>query len=141
MIDRARLGTDERPQQTLLVLYDGDCGICTRTAMVLRRLDRGRRLRLVAAQASADVVDRPAPDVLLSAIHVRDIDGRWYVGGKAAIEIAASIPVLRPIAVLSRLPLVARAIDRGYGRIAANRTRLSKLLGETSCAVDDRAGP
>ena len=130
--------THLRDPDALLVIYDGDCGICTRTAMVLRRLDPGHRLRLVAAQASADVVDRPPLEVLLSAIHVRDIDRRWYVGGNAAIHIADAIPLLKPLALLARLPLVMRLEEWGYGRIAANRGAISRLLGVTACRVASR---
>jgi predicted DCC family thiol-disulfide oxidoreductase YuxK len=67
----------------LLVLYDADCGICSRSARLLHRLDHGRGLRLVPLQDAAGIVDAPPMEVLLDAIHVRDADGRWDEAGAA----------------------------------------------------------
>lgn len=127
--------TDVPEPRTLLVIYDADCGICTRTARVLRRLDQRHRLRFVAAQDSTESVDRPPVDALLRAIHVRDAAGRWHVAGRGAIRIADAIPVLKPLALLARLPLAMRLVEWGYGRIAANRGRISRVLREPACQV------
>jgi predicted DCC family thiol-disulfide oxidoreductase YuxK len=67
----------------LTVLYDADCGFCNRTALVLRRLDRRRRLRLVPLQAAASRLPTPSQEQLLASMHVVDAEGRWVAGGEA----------------------------------------------------------
>ena len=123
--------TDRR----LLVLYDGDCGICSRSARLLRRLDHDRHLRLMPLQVAGQIADAPAVEVLLDAIHVRDADGRWSVGGSALTRIAEAVPLFRPIAIVARVPVFGRFVDWTYTRIAANRHRISRLLGDDTCAI------
>lgn len=114
-----------------VVLYDADCGFCTRSVRILRRLDRTGRLRLVPLQgAAASIADAPPEYVLHETLHVRDAEGRWYVGGSAWIRISGEVAVLRPLGVLARLPLVRRAVEPVYALIARNRHRISRLLGD-----------
>jgi predicted DCC family thiol-disulfide oxidoreductase YuxK len=126
------------PDDRLLVLYDADCGICTRTASILRRVDRGRRLRLVPLQRPPDVPDLPPEAELAEAMHVRDGTGRWFLGGEAVIRIAAELPLLRPIAWAARLPGVPNVMDVGYRLVARNRQTLSRSLGEQACRLPSR---
>jgi len=76
----------------LLVLYDADCQICTRSARVLRLIDRRSRLHLMPLRAAPDLAGSPSLDVLLDAIHVRDEEGRWTVAGPAWIRIGDRRP-------------------------------------------------
>lgn len=119
----------------LVVLYDADCGICTHTARLLRRLDRRHALELVAAQAADDVPGAPPLEVRLTALQVGDQRGRWASGGAAAIRIARVVPPLFPIAVIGRLPGGRRLIESAYGLVARNRQRISRALGVQSCRV------
>ena len=123
--------TDRR----LLVLYDADCGICSRSARLLRRLDHGRHLRLMPLQDAGEIADAPPAEVLLDAMHVRDGRGRWTVAGAAWIRIAEEIPLLRPLAIVARLPLFGRFVEWTYGRVAGNRHRISQLLGDDACPI------
>lgn len=122
---------------TLTVLYDGDCGFCTWTAMVLRRLDRRRRLSLVPL-AGSELGDQPPLDDLVESLHAVDAEGRWWVGADACLEIAHRIPILRPLELVGRLPLAKPVLAVGYRVVARNRHRLSRLLGLTSCARNAR---
>jgi predicted DCC family thiol-disulfide oxidoreductase YuxK len=120
----------------LLVLYDGDCGICTRTARVLRRLDRRQSLRLVGAQAADDIAGVPRLEERLTYLYVRDRRGRWTRAGAAAVQIAEAVPALRPLAVAARIPGAPAVIERIYSIVASNRHRISRALGWTACPVD-----
>jgi predicted DCC family thiol-disulfide oxidoreductase YuxK len=120
-----------------LVFFDADCGICVRSARLLRRLDHDRRLRLVALQAAGAIVDGPPPlDVLLGAMHVRDGHDRWSVAGAAWIRVAEEIRLLRPLAVAARLRVVRELVEWIYTRVAANRHRISRLIGDGTCRVE-----
>jgi predicted DCC family thiol-disulfide oxidoreductase YuxK len=125
-------------EDRLLVLYDADCGICTRSASILRRLDRGRHLRLVPLQRPPSLPDLPSEAELAEAMHVRDPSGRWFRGGEAVIRIAAALPSLRLIAWTARLPGVPGLMDVGYRLVARNRQSLSRLLGEQACRLPSR---
>ena len=118
----------------LTVLYDADCGFCNRIALVLRRLDRRRRLRLVPLQAAASrVAGAPGQEELLASMHVVDAGGRWAAGGEALLWIADRVPVLRPLALVGRLPLLRLLVQPAYDLVGANRHRLSRLLGDVAC--------
>jgi len=118
----------------LTVLYDADCGFCNRTALILRRLDNRRRLRLVPLQAAASrVAGAPSKEQLLATMHVVDADGRSAAGGEAFLRIAGLVPVLRPLALVGRLPVLRLLVQPAYELVAANRHRLSRLLGDVAC--------
>ena len=121
----------------LTVLYDADCGICTHTARLLARLDTRRRLRLVALQ-EANLPGQPPVEVLSEALHVADTDGRWFVGGRAMVEITRRIPALRPISLYARLPLADLVFETIYRAIATNRQQISRLFGLKTCQVRSR---
>lgn len=128
--------TIEPTERRVLVLYDADCGICTHTARILRRLDRARRLDLTALQTAAERQDTPSLEVLLRSIHVRGAGEPWSVGGAAFVRISREIGVLRPLGLLASLPLLRRLVEPAYGFVASNRHRISRLLGLGVCAVD-----
>lgn len=122
----------------LLVLYDADCGICSSSARLLRQLDRGRHLRLMPLQTAGGIGDAPPVEVLRDAMHVRDWHGRWTVAGAAWIRIAEAVPFFRPLVVGSRVPVIRRLVEWTYARVAANRHRISRLLGDDACGVNAR---
>ena len=135
----------------LLVLFDGDCGICTHAARVLRRLDRRARLDLRPLDAWAgrdgdrgeggDLATAGAPgiDALRAALHVRAADGRWARGGAAVTAIACEVPVLWVFGWLGRLPGIRIGLEAGYRVVARNRHRISRRMGLTACRVDTPA--
>ena len=84
------------------VFYDADCGFCTRTALVLRRVDRSGRLRLMPLQRATEIApDVPSEDRLLEEMHVRDASGRWFAGGAAWLQIAHLLPLMEPLAFVA----------------------------------------
>ena len=131
---------DIRPVTALQVFYDSDCGFCTRSARMLRRLDRGHRLRLSRLASAAAFPDAPSQAQLAAAMHCRDRSGRWFSGGDAWLRIAEEIPALRRLGRIGRIPVARWVVDRAYRLIAANRHRLSRLLGDEACVTDPVRG-
>ena len=117
----------------LTVLFDSDCGFCTRSAGVLRRLDRARRLDLVPLRATAGLPDAPPERLLLERMHVRDAAGGWSTGGAAWLRIADVVPALGPLAWFARLPFIRPLVEPVYAVVADHRHRLSRLLGDDAC--------
>ena len=121
--------------EPLFVLYDGDCGLCSRTAQALRLLDGRGRLRLLPLQLAAAELGAAAPSVaaMTASLHA-GIPGRgWSTGGEAAMRIARAIPLLRSLAVVGSLPLVNRLVEPGYVLLASNRDRIGRILGAERC--------
>ena len=75
-----------------------------------------------------EVAARIDPRDLTSALHVVEPNGRLTSGGRAVLRIAETIPRLRPIARLGRLPVVNGLVEPLYRLIARHRHRLSRLL-------------
>lgn len=129
----------------LLVLYDGDCGICLAAAARLRRWDRDGRLELLALQVAGTderslVRDVAAGHPLHDELHVLDpTTGTVASGGRALIEIAKRLPGGRLPATLGRTPPAAWVIGLGYALVARNRHAISRALRlDTVCAVPER---
>jgi predicted DCC family thiol-disulfide oxidoreductase YuxK len=128
-----------RRSSPLTVLYDADCGWCSAVARRLRRLDRGSRLRFVPLQAAEESADVHVAILarrrdLAAALHVVDASGAWTSGGAAVLWILDSLPSLRPLARLARLPILGWLVEPAYRVVADHRGRLSGLLG-AACRV------
>lgn len=103
------------------VVVDGDCGICTHSALWLRRLDWRHRLDIEASTG-------------LDAMLAEDATG-LHAGGRAWTVVAREVPLLLPVWVLGCIPGVRRLVDAGYELVARNRHRISVRLGMSACAV------
>jgi predicted DCC family thiol-disulfide oxidoreductase YuxK len=125
-------------RKLLTVLYDRDCGVCTASAVALIRLDRARMLNFEPLDLY-ESPDGPSRIELESELHAFDERGRWFSGAAATVEVARRIPVLRPVALVARLPLGLTVLELGYRILAANRHRVSALLGLRACPVPRRS--
>jgi predicted DCC family thiol-disulfide oxidoreductase YuxK len=127
------------PDAPLLVFYDDQCGYCRWSVAQLLRLDRNRRLRLIAIQSPEGerLLAGVAPELRLASAHLIDGDGQLFSGGEAAAPIAAALPsIARAAPLLRRL---ARPVNAGYNLVAANREQFGRLVGGSSRARADRA--
>ncbi len=128
-----------QPDAPLLVFYDEDCGYCRWSVAQLLRLDRDRRLRLIAIQSPAGerLLADVAPELRLESAHLIDGDGKLFSGGDAAAPIAAALPSLaRTAPLLGRL---SRPVNASYKLVAANREQFGRLVGSSSRERADRA--
>ncbi len=121
--------------QPPLLIYDGDCGFCERSARWLARLDRRQRVRVCAWQS---------PSVLeLSGLTAQECqEAAWFVdaAGQRYRGADAIVAALREIgtpwcwfAQAYRLALVRAMARRIYGWVARNRHRLPG--GTPRCAA------
>jgi predicted DCC family thiol-disulfide oxidoreductase YuxK len=119
----------------LFVLYDADCGLCSRTAQALRVLDGRGRLRLMPLQLATAKLGAAAPSVaaMRATLHAGFPGRGWSTGGEASLRIAREIPVLRTLAVVGSLPLLNRLVEPGYVLLASNRDRIGRFLGAERC--------
>ena len=119
----------------LYVLYDADCGLCSRTAQALRLLDGRRRLRVIPLQIAEVELGAAAPSIeaMTASLHA-GVPGRgWSTGGEASLRIARAIPVLRSLAVVGSLPFLNRLVEPGYELLVSHRDQIGRLIGAQHC--------
>ena len=119
----------------LFVLYDADCGLCSRTAQALRLLDGRRRLRVMPLQIAEREFGAAAPSLaaMREALHAGVPGVGWSTGGEAAMRIARAIPVLRSLAVVGSLPILNRLVEPTYQLLASHRDQIGRLVGAERC--------
>jgi len=119
------------------ILYDDECRFCRAALALLLTWDRNGRLCPVAIQSKEGarlLAALPEHERLASAHAVLPGEPGLVSGGAAAGPVLRLLPAGTFLADLAdRIP---RASDRGYRWVAANRTRLSRLV---PVALKDRA--
>lgn len=120
---------------TILVFYDGKCGLCR------REIAHYQRIAPTGVFTWVDITVTPEPFTGrgfalqdgLRALHVEDASGHMHTGVGAFAVIWQHLPRLWPwLAYLVGLPIVRRLADRVYARFAAWRFR---KLGYDQCAL------
>ena len=112
------------------ILYDRDCGFCTRSLDRIMRRDRGDRLRAVAIQSAEgqELLERGGvPEAeRLNSWHLVTPDGTVRSAGAAGAPLLRLLPAGGPgAAALAAFP---GATDAVYGWIAAHRDLLGRFL-------------
>lgn len=120
--------------EPLIVLYDGNCGLCRRTIAILRSLDMLECLRPVNALDAQAVQAAGAahldPDAMLRDMHSLE-ESRTAAGYASYLRIARRLPPLWPLLPFLHLPLVAAVGRRVYRHVADTRT----------CEIPSRTAP
>lgn len=104
-----------------LILFDGDCVLCSRAARFVHERDTARRFRFVAIQspygralAARFGIDPDAPETNLTVV-----DGRVHFKLDAALAVLGALPRWRWTSAFRAVPKPLR--DRLYDGIARNR--------------------
>lgn len=137
-ITQGSLGLPRQPAR-LVVLYDGHCKLCTRSARKLVALARPGAVEAVNFQEPG-VLDRfpgLTHEACMQAMYVVAPDGRRFRGFEAAIRALATRPLLGLIVKGYYLPGIRQICDRLYAWVAANRYR---LFGKTEAAAECTEG-
>lgn len=108
------------------VWFDGDCPLCRREIALMRRLDRGGRIRFhnVATEGGTCPIDRAE---LLARFHARE-DGRLVSGAEAFAAMWRAIPMLRPLGLLARNRAALRMLEGLYGLFLGVRPRIQAWM-------------
>lgn len=112
---------------SVTVWFDGACPLCRREISLMQRLDRRGRIAFVdvATPDSVCPIDRTA---LLARFHAEE-DGRLYSGAAAFAAMWRAIPMLRPMGMLARRPIVLRLLEGAYVRFLRVRPTLQRWAG------------
>lgn len=119
----------------ITVLYDADCGFCTRSARWLER--RGAAVVITPLQANDLTVLRVDAERAVRELPVVLESGEVVYGATAIREALAAGPWwMRAVSVAMRFPPLAALAGVVYRWVAANRHRLPG--GTASCSLDER---
>ena len=112
-------------QPRVTVWFDSGCPLCRGEIALMRRLDRRHAIEWidVADGASACPIDRAE---LLARFHARE-GGAMLSGAAAFAAMWRAIPLLRPLGLAARIPLVLAALEQAYRVFLRLRPRLQSL--------------
>lgn len=114
-------------EPAVTVWYDSACPLCLREIRFMRRLDRRRAIRFVDVHEG---VDCPLdPQTLLARFHARERGEALVSGAAAFAAMWRSIPLLRPLGLLARNPVVLSLLERAYVAFLRVRPRLQRWAG------------
>ncbi len=111
----------------MIVWHDGACPLCQREIAMMRRLDRRKAIDFVDA-ANADELACPVDrSDLLARFHAQE--GERLLNGAAAFAAMwRAIPVLRPLGLAARIPIVLALLERLYVAFLKARPLLQRLI-------------
>lgn len=119
--------------KTITVWHDGECALCRREIALMRRLDRRNAIRFVDAANAVSAACPIGRDVLLARFHALE-DGKLLSGAAAFAAMWRAIPLLRPLGLAARSPLVLRLLETAYRGILAVRPALQAFARRVSAA-------
>jgi predicted DCC family thiol-disulfide oxidoreductase YuxK len=126
-------------EDTLIVLYDDDCGFCEVMLAMLLTWDRANRARPVSIQSTRgeELLSGMARQDHLKSWHLLDAGGMLHSGGAGIPVILDALPGGAPIAsVVARFPTTT---SRTYDWVANHRVLLGRGLGPRPRAWAARA--
>jgi predicted DCC family thiol-disulfide oxidoreductase YuxK len=112
---------------SVTVWYDGQCPLCRREISLMRRLDRANRIEFLDVAApggTACPIDRAA---LLARFHALEGE-RLHSGAAAFAAMWRAIPILRPLGLIARSPVILALLERAYGLFLRVRPRLQRAV-------------
>lgn len=120
-----------------IVIFDGDCGICTAVAEWLMSQDRDRRLIVKPYQFVDLPTIHPELNKTTASKAVQFVVGdKRHAGARAMFEALRRLPgIWGVIGAVWAFPPLALLAEPFYRAFAANRTRISVWTGKTACAV------
>jgi predicted DCC family thiol-disulfide oxidoreductase YuxK len=123
---------------THVVLYDGDCSLCTFQMRVITWLDWFNTVSLIpiADPRTREIAPRLTRTDLHEAIHCVALNGRIHRGARCLRFIGMRMPLAFPIALLMWIPGVIDVAEIFYRWLSRNRYLLSKVFGcKEACAI------
>lgn len=118
------------------VYFDGGCPLCLREINMLRRWDRGRRIRFTDIQAPEFPIASVGKSYneLMARIHGRLPDGSLIEGVEVFRRLYGAVG-FRWIVAVTRWPGISHLMNLGYRIFARNRLRLTGRCSNGTCAL------
>jgi predicted DCC family thiol-disulfide oxidoreductase YuxK len=122
-----------------LVIFDGDCGICTWSAEWIEARDSQQQALAVEPYQTTDLERYDlTPEQTSRSVYLALPDGTTYKEARAVFETLKRLPgIYGVVGALLANPAAARLARPVYRWVARNRTTISQRLGMTACALPD----
>ena len=128
-------GVPVKVSEPILVLWDGECGVCREAAGWLENRTPRQPMLVLPYQSAPDPPVTPELRLACAAaLHVVLPGGSVLAAGRAVAAIA-DVLGWRRLARLMSLPPFSWIVETSYGLIARNRRLLSRLLGLNRCVT------
>ncbi|MEQ1564398.1 MAG: DUF393 domain-containing protein [Myxococcota bacterium] len=126
-----------RPPARLAALFDGRCGVCTRSSRWFGARDPERRVERLDLRDPVAAARFPGldPDAVRAQLHVVDADGRVVVGVDAVRLALSALPRWWLAAAALGVPGIRGLAGVAYRWFARNRLWFNRWfpLGEPAC--------
>ena len=117
----------EGKETQVQVWFDSQCPLCAKEIAFMKRLDWFKRVEFVDIYTSANCpVD---PRQLLARFHAREKGQPVVDGAEAFAALWRQLPLLKPLGLLARMPLVLRMLEKAYDQFLRVRPALQRFLG------------
>jgi predicted DCC family thiol-disulfide oxidoreductase YuxK len=126
------------PGATHVVLYDGECSLCTFQSRLITWLDWFNTVSLlpIADPRAHEIAPRLTRNDLHEAIHCVTPQGRIYRGARCLRFIGMRMPLAIPFALVMWIPGVIFVAEIFYRWLSRNRYFLSRVFGcKEACAI------
>ncbi len=124
------------------LIFDGDCGVCTRSAEICARIDSGKLFEIVPFQLiSEGELGRFGLDHQKCSGQMQVITSHGRVhGGAFAINyfLFKHEPWSVLVLIIYVIPVLLLLEVIGYRMVARYRARLSQLLGLPACRIEEQ---
>ena len=115
-----------REHQVVKVWFDSACPLCAREISIMRKLDWFNKVDFVAVLSTPDCPTQR--EHLLESFHAQRLGGPLLSGAAAFALLWRSLPLLRPLGEIARIPFVLRFLEILYLRFLAIRPKLQIIF-------------
>ena len=125
-------------QNSYLVLYDDDCGVCQTGIGWLKGLDKDGKTKNIPINESnlSSINPNLKLEECIKEIHVIGPDGEIYRGSRAIARLARLFPSTWIFGALISIPPFSWIANVAYKLFAKNRYRISKFDGN-ACNIPE----
>lgn len=112
------------------IWHDGECPLCRYEIALMRRLDTGRRIEFIDASEGEGICPIEQ-QTLLAQLHASE-NGVLLSGAAAFAAMWRAIPLLRPLGLLAKSPMILRLLEYAYVMFLKVRPTLQRCVGGRS---------
>ena len=113
-------------QQVVKVWFDSACPLCAKEIKIMRKLDWFNKVDFIDVLSTPDCpIQR---EHLLERFHAQLLGGPLLSGAAAFALLWRSLPLLRPLGEIARIPFVLRILEFLYLRFLAIRPKLQAIF-------------
>ena len=115
-----------REHHVVKVWFDSACPLCTSEIRIMRKLDWFNKVDFVDVLSTPDCPTQR--EHLLERFHAQRLGGPLLSGAAAFALLWRSLPLLRPLGEIARIPFVLRILETLYLRFLAIRPKLQIIF-------------